>query len=240
MDPRGGLHPWSLTCALARTAEPRECVLHPGRPWIPWKGWCLDLRVCRRTRIPDGPCVLSCGSGRDLLTGPFSRSIPLRGRLSHPTGARRRVGQANHQGGRWTDEGGSIRAVRCAMREDRRPPDCVLHPGDRASLGKRWCSDVPFGGWKPDPGGPVLALLWFLPRLVSRLFVVRSSPFPQRGFVFFGKKLRQMLDSRRTTDYSQGSRITDFSDCNDWEFAQTLRVLVGFWGHAPLTRGFVL
>ena len=81
-------------------------------------------RLSNGNRILVGRRSLSRGSCRDLLTILFRGSIltPLF-RLSHPTDARRRVGQAIHHGGRWTDEGGSIRAVECATRDKRRPTE---------------------------------------------------------------------------------------------------------------------
>ena len=133
-------------------------------------------RLSNGNRILVGRRSLSCGSCRDLLTDPFSWFDPTPlVRLSHPTDARRRVGQANHQETDGLTRGSPSVQSNAQTREEHGPPDCVLHPGDRASHGKRWCSDAPFVKWKPDPGGPALALLWFLPRLVNRsFFVVRS------------------------------------------------------------------
>ena len=117
-------------------------------------------RLSNGNRILVGRRSLSCGSCRDLLARLFVVRSSLRWSACPTLRMRgRRVGQANHQAGRWTDEGVSIRAVECATRESAGPPECVLHPGDRASHGKRWFSDAPFVKWKPDPGGPALRSL---------------------------------------------------------------------------------
>ena len=146
----------AVECATRDERGPPECVLHPGDRHPTANAAFRMHRLSNGNRILVGRHSLSRGSCRDLLTILFRGSIltPLF-RLSHPTDARRRVGQAIHHGGRWTDEGVSIRAVemRNAQRATAHRNACSI-PETAQSHGKRWFSDAPFVKWKPDPGGP--------------------------------------------------------------------------------------
>ena len=168
---RGGLH----SCSRMRNARGRRPtgMRAPSRETAhPTANAGVRMRrLSNGNRILVGRCSLCCGSCRDLLTDPFRGSIPLRCSACPTLRMRgRRVGQANHQADRWTTRGSPSAQSNAQCGGAPAHRNACSIPGDRASHGKRWCSDAPFVEWKPDSGGPCLALLWFLPRLVNRSF----------------------------------------------------------------------